>query len=175
MGKETPYFKHDALAPIDTKIVELLREEKIRGYGVYWLLLEVLRLKPGYKIAISELGALAHRFSTQRRVLKRVIENFGLFEVENGYFFSPGLIKRLQVLGEYPASKLNKQCPSKTVNLLIVNEEAAVPARIQDKTRQDKKRISVAVVGIFLWKQPAATKPATAPSRCTPLKAGKHW
>lgn len=143
MGKETPYFKHEALASLDTKLMDLLTTEKIRGYGVYWLLLEVLRLKPGFKISMSQVGVLAHRFGTQYRVVIRVIENYDLFVVENGYFSSPGLSKRLQVLADPSGSNLDKRCPSDLAKPLVVSHVEAVPARVLDKTRQEQRNNSL--------------------------------
>lgn len=143
MGKETPYFKHEALASIDTKLVNLLTAEKIRGYGVYWLLLETLRLKPGFKIAISQVGSLAHRFGTQHCVVKRVIENYDLFVEEDGYFYSPGLSRRLQVLADHSAGNLEKRCPGELAKPLVCSEVKAVPARVLDKTRQEERNNSL--------------------------------
>lgn len=43
MRKDAPYLKHDAYASYDSKLMALLQHEKLRGYGLYWMLLEILR------------------------------------------------------------------------------------------------------------------------------------
>lgn len=101
MRKDAPYLKHDAYASYDTKLMTLLQHEKLRGYGLYWMLLEMLRLKPDFKIAMSDIGMLAYRCRTRPAFMRRVICDYDLFVVENGYFYSKGLISRLQRFIQY--------------------------------------------------------------------------
>ena len=43
--KQNFYFKHDAPSATNPKLAKLLQKEGARGYGVYWLLIELLRLQ----------------------------------------------------------------------------------------------------------------------------------
>jgi hypothetical protein len=42
------YFDHDNNAHNDTKIIRIKRKFGYEGYGVYWLLLEVLHANTGF-------------------------------------------------------------------------------------------------------------------------------
>lgn len=102
------YFPHDATAGSDVKLMTLIGKEGVRGYGIYWYLVEFLRQQQDYRGRLSLLPALAQRLRTKSTVIKRVVEEYALFRVEGDYFYSPGLIKRMQPL-EYKRSQLKKE------------------------------------------------------------------
>lgn len=71
------------------KLAKLLQKEGARGYGVYWLLIELLRLQTDFSLPVTETAGLVSRLGyTQKTVVVRVIENYDLFSEENGMFFS---------------------------------------------------------------------------------------
>lgn len=111
MRKDAPYLKHDAYASYDSKLMALLQHEKLRGYGLYWMLLEILRTRPEFKISMSDINMLAFRCQTRPVFMRRVICNYGLFVVEDGYFFSRGLISRLQRFIQYINDNDGKKPP----------------------------------------------------------------
>ena len=41
--KNDNFFKHDATAADDEKILLLIEREGLKGYGAYWILIEALR------------------------------------------------------------------------------------------------------------------------------------
>ena len=43
------YLLHDANAGNNFKIMMMIQKEGMKGYGIYWMLLEFLRLQNGYK------------------------------------------------------------------------------------------------------------------------------
>ena len=95
--KQNFYFKHDAPSATNPKLAKLLQKEGARGYGVYWLLIELLRLQTDFSLPVTETAGLVSRLGyTQKTVVVRVIENYDLFSEENGMFFSVGLIKRME-------------------------------------------------------------------------------
>ena len=95
--KNDQYFKHDASASGNKKLMILLQEEGMRGYGAYWLLIETLRNQPDMRAPLKLLSALSYRLRTKNSFLRRVVENYGLFDIEDGYFTSAGLCKRMKV------------------------------------------------------------------------------
>ena len=43
MAKDAYYFSHDSNAKDDPKCMLLIEELQLEGYGIYWILIEVLR------------------------------------------------------------------------------------------------------------------------------------
>ncbi|WP_455585937.1 DUF7833 domain-containing protein [Bacteroides sp.] len=139
MRKDAPYLKHDANASYNPKLMALLRVEKVRGYGVYWLLLETLRLQPGFRMAMTGIGVLARRYGTHTCVMLRIINNYGLFTVKDGYFSSSGLDRRLEAFGKYLNDTLPEKWSVVLDNSLEINNERYIHARIPDQTIPDQK------------------------------------
>lgn len=94
--KKNFYLKHDAPSFTNQKLALLLQEEGARGYGIYWYLLEVLRVQSDLSLPESMLGTLARQISTHKSVVVRVVNNYNLFSHEDGRFYSAGLYKRME-------------------------------------------------------------------------------
>ena len=97
MKKDAFYFPHFCNARHDRKIKRVLKELGIEGYGIYFMLLEVLREQTDFKYPLSEIDLLADEFGTSEQKVRVVICNYGLFEIdENEMLFSIKLIEFLQ-------------------------------------------------------------------------------
>lgn len=73
----------------------------MEGYGIFWALLEVLRVQPDYTYPLVNIPIVAHKYYTTPEQVRRVVFDFGLFTIiEDKIFFSNGLINRMQVLDE---------------------------------------------------------------------------
>jgi hypothetical protein len=89
MNKDAYYFPHFSNARTDRKILRLRKELNIEGYGIYFMLLEVLRDAPSFKYPIEDLDLLASEFGTSEQKIRTVVCKYKLFEVdENQCFFS---------------------------------------------------------------------------------------
>ena len=98
MKKETFYFSHDYTAKSDEKIKNLIYEFGYEGYGIYWSLIEELyqnanALQTNYK-------RIAFDMRVDENTIKSIIENFDLFVVENGFFGSLSVQRRLDMRNE---------------------------------------------------------------------------
>ena len=51
------YLLHDANASSNFKIMMMIQKEGMKGYGIYWMILEFLRVQNGYK---ADLRVFAH-------------------------------------------------------------------------------------------------------------------
>ena len=101
MAKETFWFKHDYDAADDDKTMLLIEQLGLEGYGIYWILIEKLRGRDGYKMPFSVIPSLARRYMTTPEKMKTVIMQYGLFEYdEEGFFYSVSLIERMNALDE---------------------------------------------------------------------------
>ena len=89
------YLLHDANASSNFKIMMMIQKEGMKGYGIYWMILEFLRVQNGYKADVRILPVLARKMRVTVATLKRIIFDSGLFEVNNTTFSSPGLTRRM--------------------------------------------------------------------------------
>lgn len=97
MAKDTFWFKHDYDAADDEKTMILIEQLGLEGYGIYWVLIEKLRAREGYKMPFSIVPSLARRYMTTPEKMKTVIMNYGLFQYDDeGFFYSESLIRRME-------------------------------------------------------------------------------
>ena len=97
MAKDTTtWFRHDCNAKDDVKCVLLIEQLGMEGYGIFWVLIEVLRDQPEYRYPISLLPALARRYNTTTEKLKTVVFSYDLFKIEGeDFFYSESLLERM--------------------------------------------------------------------------------
>lgn len=99
--KDAYYFPHDSNAKDDPKCVLLIEQLGMEGYGIYWMLIEVLREQPDYTYPLALLPALARRYNTTYEKVKTVVCAYDLFTIkEDKIFFSDSLSRRMQILEE---------------------------------------------------------------------------
>ncbi len=53
--KDTYFFSHDFTARNDPKCRTLMRKFGVAGYGIFWIIVEMLRAEPNYELAYSEI------------------------------------------------------------------------------------------------------------------------
>jgi len=89
MNKDAYYFPHFSNARNDRKILRLRRELGTEGYGIYFMILEILRDSSDYKYPIEDIDLLADEFKVSEPKVRTVICNYQLFEIDdNQMFFS---------------------------------------------------------------------------------------
>lgn len=99
--KETCYFSHDANAKDDFKIMLLIEELGLEGYGIFWVLIETLREQQNYKYPLKLLSVLARKYNTTLAKLEVVVRNYHLFVIEDDcFFYSSSLNRRMQKMEE---------------------------------------------------------------------------
>jgi len=102
MSNKTKYFRHDSNARNDDKLTALRIEQGPAGYGVYFMILERLREEDNYSGQLTEryIRALAYDFHAEASLIRTVIQDFGLFEVDEqaGTFHSPRFDVEMQYM-----------------------------------------------------------------------------
>ena len=96
---ENYWFSHDFNAKDDPKIMLLIDELGMEGYGIYWVLIETLRGCPEaqYRYPLRLIPSLARKYATTSPKVETVVRNYGLFIIENGEFFlSKSLCNRME-------------------------------------------------------------------------------
>ena len=142
----THWFKHDCNAQHDPKVIDLLIKYGWEGYGLFWALVERLSLESNYKLK-RKYDRIAFALQTDNSHIKSIIEDFDLFVLENDYFYSESLMKRMEKLDEIKqkraiagakggkAKASAKQMPSKP----LANSSRVDKIRV-DKSRVDKNK-----------------------------------
>ena len=100
MSKETFYFSHDYNARNDIKIQALLVEHGAVGYGVYWIMVEILHEESEKKLKLDNMTyvAIARQASTSVEQVKAIVEcclKYELFVEMDGCFFSKRILKNI--------------------------------------------------------------------------------
>ena len=119
MHKDAFYFFHDSNARDDPKCSALIEKHGCEGYGIFWILVEILREQPEYKYPLSLIGSIARKYNTNTEIVRSVLTEFNLFETDNEHFFTLALIRRMEPLKRK-------------------REQAAEAGRMSAKARQDK-------------------------------------
>lgn len=85
---QQPYFPHYANSRNEDGMIKLRMQHGCMGYGVYYMLLERLRMADGYKCTL-DYKILAFDLRCDESLIESVICDFGLFEIgEDGTFSS---------------------------------------------------------------------------------------
>jgi hypothetical protein len=87
------YFSHDYNARNDEKIKRLLMKHGLEGYGLYWAIIE--DLYNNANALRTDYESIAFDMRCSDELVKSVINNFNLFVVEDGFFGSLSVGRRL--------------------------------------------------------------------------------
>lgn len=91
--KDSFYFTHDFNARTDPKIKRLLVRYNMIGYGIFWSIIE--DLYNNTNVLPTEYDSIAYDLHVDTDVVKSVVEDFGLFEIKDGFFHSKSVQRRL--------------------------------------------------------------------------------
>ena len=140
------YFNHDSVARLDIRVIKLRSKLGYEGYGIFWAVLELLFTEEN-KLCIEDYDSLAFGLQCDPKVLKQVIEDFDLFVLEDGCFYSRRLNNHIEEINN--KSNKAKENASKRwnnatamqphsdrnaskVNKSIVNKSKSIEERIID-------------------------------------------
>lgn len=108
MSKEAYYFSHDANARHDPKILAMRSEYGIQGYGIYWLIVEMLREADEFKLPKKQyvFNAIAMQMQCKRDAnidanyaksfVEFCIKECDLFDENERFFWSNSLLNRME-------------------------------------------------------------------------------
>lgn len=127
MSKDAYYFTHDSNAKDDPKCALLIDQLGMEGYGIYWMLIEVLRDQADYKYPLALLPSLARKYNTTPQKIEAVIRGYQLFVVEGGVvFLSESLVRRM---GEWEDAKLRRSLAAKKANEVRWKKQLLIPQK----------------------------------------------
>lgn len=103
MAKDAYYFSHDSNARRDPKILALRNDYGTKGYGAYWIIVEMLAEQEDYKLKHKQwvTNAIAMEMQCEtieaETLVNDCIDKYELFESDNNEFWSNSLMKRMQI------------------------------------------------------------------------------
>ena len=89
--KKDQYIPHEVSMRNTTEVMNLIESEGMAGYGIYWALMEYLRVQDGYVGDLQALAPLKRQLKIRQSKLDRVLHGFGLFVCHGNTFYSPKL------------------------------------------------------------------------------------
>ena len=93
--KNDQYIPHEVSMRSNSQVINLIEAEGAAGYGFYWALLEYLRAQNHYTGDIRAIKNIARQMKIRIDKAIRVLNDYGLFVVENTLFSSPMLIEKM--------------------------------------------------------------------------------
>lgn len=148
MSKDAFWFKHDAGASRDIKLLKLRHKLGYWGIGVYWTLIEILREQPDYRYPNDEdsknllksmLGLDSEKFN---EFIKEVL-SLNLLEDKHFFIYSNSLISRMK---QWESKKVNggKGGAKRVANLKRNSSESSseTQALREEERRKEEKGIS---------------------------------
>ena len=92
--KEAYYFSHDSNSRSDEKIIRVRAKYGAAGYGVFFMIVEMLREANAYQL-LQGFQAIAYEVHEDQKMIEDIVLNFGLFEFNEKYFWSESLKSRM--------------------------------------------------------------------------------
>ena len=133
------YFNHDSNSRNDIRIIKLRSKLSYAGYGIFWAVLEMLFTEEN-KLCIDDYDSLAFGLQCDPKVLKQVIEDFDLFVVEDGCFYSRRLNNHIEdINSKSTKAKENASKRWKNANAEPLQSQRNASISIS-KSKQDKSK-----------------------------------
>lgn len=99
--KDAYYFSHDSNAKDDPKCVLLIEQLGLEGYGIFWVLIEILREQPNFQYPLRLIPSIARKYNTTVEKVKTVIIGYELFLIQDDkIFLSESLNRRMSIFLE---------------------------------------------------------------------------
>ena len=132
--KKDQYIPHDVGMRSNSDVFHMVESEGAAGYGLYWGIMEYLRSQNNYRGDVRAIKGIARQLKCRTDKAIRVLEDYGLFVIENATFYSPHLNEKMLPLEKKRAQKrtskpvenvsINEQTLSENEETLSKNEES---------------------------------------------------
>jgi len=152
MAKDAFYFKHDSNARNDPKLLDIRAVYGPAGYGVFWMLIEMMRDEDNHSLSYPLSAGIAFGLGMQKEDVMKIIDTcveIGLFEKDGDLFSSPRMNREMDNMRELSTkNSINgrlggiKKSKNKQPNSERQANAKRTPSQktIQDNTRQEKTR-----------------------------------
>ena len=143
--KKDQFIPHDVTMRTNSEIMRLIQKEGIAGYGIYWAMMEYLRTQDDYTGDVRVFGTLARQLRTSPARLKRILHDYGLFEVTGNAFQSCKLNTVMRPLENKRKAMEARTCDERATNnhrelrnSLETNDDISL-SKGEERTEEERK------------------------------------
>lgn len=86
------YFPHDINTRQSREIMKLLLDLSWEGYGIWWAIVEYMHQN---QFAVDDESLLAYELRCDVEIIHKIMNNYGLFHVEEGCYISDRILRNL--------------------------------------------------------------------------------
>jgi hypothetical protein len=177
------WFKHDSNAKDDPKIVYLIEQLGLEGYGIFWVLIETLREQNDFSYPVKLVPSIARKYMTSAEKIVTVIKNYRLFDVfekdDGDYFFSLSLNNRMAKYKEISEKRkiaghkggIVKQLLSKNQAIAKQPESNCQANRIEENRIEENRRYNLT----SSKEEDVTPKNGVTPANFNPDKFIAYW
>lgn len=122
MIQKEKFMPHSLGTMASGNIIELISVYKMGGYGIYWMIMEHLFRQQEYKSSLKVMMILSKQWGVSASKMEKILCNFGLFFIENGFVYSSELSENEVSLDEN-AVNLNENSSNFDENSSKFNEK----------------------------------------------------
>ena len=133
------YFNHDSTARNDYRIIKLRSKLGYQGYGVCWAVLELLFTEEN-KLCIEDYNTLAFGLQCDSDILTQVVEDYDLFIVEDGCFYSKRLNNQIQEINN-KSIKAKENAAKRWNNAKAMPTHSDSNANKENNNKENKSKI----------------------------------
>ena len=124
--KKDQYIPHEVSMRNTTEVMNLIEKEGMAGYGIYWALMEYLRVQDNYIGDLQALAPLKRQLKIRQPKLDKVLNGYGLFICNGNTFYSPKLNEVMKPFEDRRAridAYKRKKEKENSLNISDVNQE----------------------------------------------------
>ena len=134
--KKDQYIPHDVSMRSNSDVFHMVETEGAAGYGLYWGIMEYLRSQNNYRGDIRAIKGIARQLKCRTDKAIRVLQDYGLFVIENASFYSPHLMEKMQPLEKKRAQKRTSN------SVENVTQKEQILTKKTDSLLQKEERLS---------------------------------
>ena len=151
--KDAYYFSHDSNARNDQRLMKVRMKYGPEGYGIYFMIIEILRDTENYKLHISDIKSICFDIRSKEENVLDILKNYNLFEFEDDFFYSKSLSRRMEKLdkikeirresgkkGAKATAKVRQVLKSETANVEQVKQ-----SKVKDSKAKDSKEDKISI------------------------------
>lgn len=148
------YLQHQSNSFTDIKIIKMRSKLGIESYGIFWALLELL-FNEENKLCVDDYSVLAFSLQCDADKLKSVIEDFDLFVIEDGCFYSKRLNDHIDTINS-KSIKAKESASKRWNNANAKRTQSDSNASRVEYSKEDKSKVKkikgvLIIIMIFLF------------------------
>ena len=138
--KNYNFIPHAANTRSRSQVINLIEAEGAAGYGFYWALLEYLRAQKHYIGDIRSIKNIARQMKVRIDKALRILNNYGLFIIEEVDFHSPFLDEKMSLMKRKYDKPCRKNVESVSENVETLPETPCNPLEISEISFKKKNK-----------------------------------